>query len=317
MEQKILKVSKQMQSQVPLKSLLIGYLLAIVTTLIWAGNFIIARALHESILPVGLAFWRWTIATVSLGPFAIWTTIKDWKSLQINLPYLSISALLGVTVFNTLIYMAGHTSQAINLALIAAASPIFVVIMSRLFYNEAFSVKQTRGILIVLVGVVLLITEGSLGNLLSASFAIGDLYMLAAALIFAIYTMLVKRKPRAIRMITFTFSTFCLGLLFLAPFYALECLIYHPVNFNASIILALIYVGVLSSVVAFLAWNKAIDLIGPSRTALTYYLIPIFSGIFAWIFLGEAIVPVHIFSMFLIVIGIITTNQTGEKFVKL
>lgn len=287
-----------------------GYFLALVATVIWAGNFIVARSFNQDILPVGLAFWRWTIAVVTLTPFAVRVTVEDWKLVQKHLPYLAVSALSGVTVFNTLIYIAGHTTQAMNLALIATSSPIFIVLMSRLFYGELISLRRATGITIVVFGVVLLLAGGSLQKLLSISFAIGDLYMLLAAIIFAGYTMLVKRKPPNLRMATFALCTFSLGLLFLTPFYAVECWIYHPVVFNPSVMLALLYVGILSSVVAFLAWNKAIILIGPSRVALMYYLVPVFSGIAAWLFLGEAITLVHIFSMLLIVFGIIITNRT-------
>jgi drug/metabolite transporter (DMT)-like permease len=292
-----------------MNSMLMGYFLAVVATVIWAGNFIVARALNQDILPVSLAFWRWTIAVAALAPFALRSTVEDWKLVQKHLPYLTVSALLGVTTFNTLIYIAGHTTQALNMALIATSSPIFIVLMSRLFYGETISLTRAAGMMVVVSGVLMLIAGGSLARLLSISFAIGDLYMLLAAIVFAGYTMLVKRKPPNLRMTTFTLCTFSLGLLFLSPFYALESWIYHPVVFNFQIALALLYVGVLSSVVAFLAWNQAIALIGPSRTALIYYLIPVFSGIAAWLFLGEAISWVHFFSTFAIVCGIIITNR--------
>ncbi len=286
-----------------------GYFLAVAATVIWAGNFIVARALNQDILPVSLAFWRWAIAVATLAPFAVRSTVEDWKLVQKYLPYLTVSALLGVTIFNTLIYIAGHTTQALNMALIATSSPIFIVLMSRFFYGETISLTRAVGMMVVVSGVLMLIAGGSLERLLSMSFAIGDLYMLLAAIAFAGYTMLVKRKPPNLRMTTFTLCTFSLGLLFLSPFYVLESLIYHPVVFNLPIALALLYVGVLSSVVAFLAWNGAIALIGPTRTALIYYLIPIFSGIAAWLFLGEAISWVHIFSTLAIVCGIIITNR--------
>lgn len=286
-----------------------GYFLAVIATVIWAGNFIVARALNQDILPVSLAFWRWAIAVATLAPFALRSTVEDWKLVQKYLPYLTVSALLGVTVFNTLIYIAGHTTQALNMALISTSSPIFIVLMSRLFYGETISLTRAAGMMVVVSGVLMLIAGGSLERLLSMSFAIGDLYMLLAAIVFAGYTMLVKRKPPNLRMTTFTLCTFSLGLLFLSPFYALESLIYHPVVFNVPIALALLYVGVLSSVVAFLAWNGAIALIGPSRTGLIYYLIPVFSGIAAWLFLGEAISLVHIFSTLAIICGIIMTNR--------
>ncbi len=311
MKRKILNGIGGILSQAQPKSLVsMGYFWALVATIIWAGNFIVARSFNQDILPVGLAFWRWTIAVVTLAPFAVRVTVEDWKLVQKHLPYLAVSALSGVTIFNTLIYIAGHTTQAMNLALIATSSPIFIVLMSRLFYGELISLRRATGIMIVMFGFVLLIAGGSLQKLLSISFAIGDLYMLLAAIIFAGYTMLVKRKPPNLRMATFALCTFSLGLLFLTPFYALECWIYHPVVFNPSVMLALLYVGIFSSVVAFLAWNKAIILIGPSRAALMYYLVPVFSGIAAWLFLGEAIALVHIFSMLLIVFGIIISNRT-------
>ncbi|MEG5031865.1 DMT family transporter [Microcoleus sp. AT3-D2] len=303
------KSSEKLGKSQPKYLILMGYFLAVVATLIWAGNFIVARAFNQDILPVGLAFWRWTIAVVTLTPFAIKTTIADWKLVQKHLPYLAVSGFLGVTAFNTLIYIAGHTTQATNLSLIAASSPIFIVLMSRIFYGEIIFLTRFAGIAITVSGVILLLAGGSLEKLLNISFAIGDIYMLLAAIIFAGYTMLVKRKPSAMHITTFSLCTFSLGLLFLVPLYALECWIYHPVVFNPAIVRALLYVGVLSSVVAYLAWNQAIALIGPSRTALIYYMIPVFSGLAAWLILNEPIALVHLFSTLLIIAGIIITNR--------
>jgi drug/metabolite transporter (DMT)-like permease len=293
-----------------------GYFLAVTATVIWGGNFFIARAFNDDIPPVGLAFWRWTIAIITVAPFALRSTIAEWKLVQKNLPYLAVSALSGVTAVNTLIYIAGHTTQAINLSLIAAASPVFVVLMSRIFYGDRISLTRAAGIAVVLVGVVLLVARGSLERLLSISFAIGDLYMLLAAIIFASYTMLVKQKPAAMNMKTFILCIFSLGWLFLTPFYLLESSIDRPVVFTPAIAIALLYIGIPASVMAFFAWNQAIVLIGPSRAALIYYLIPVFSGIAAWIFLGEAIELLHIFSMLLIVCGILITNRSESGIVE-
>lgn len=293
-----------------------GYFLAVIATVIWGGNFFVARAFNNDIPPVGLAFWRWAIAVITLAPFAARSTIADWKLVKKNFRYLVVSALSGITVVNTLIYIAGHTTQTINLSLIAASSPIFVVLMSRVFYGELISLTRAAGIVVVLLGVVLLLARGSLEKLLSISFTIGDLYMLLAAMVFAGYTMLVKRKPAAMQMTTFAFCTFSLGWLFLTPFYLLESSIDRPVVFTPAIVLALLYIGILASVVALLAWNQAIVLIGPSRTALIYYLIPVFSGIAAWFFLGESIGWVHLFSMLLIVCGILIANRAAPGVVE-
>jgi drug/metabolite transporter (DMT)-like permease len=102
-----------------------GYLFAIGATALWSGNFIIARGLNERIPPVSLAFWRWVVAVIVFLPFVLKPLIAERDILKSNIPYLSITALLGITIFNTLIYYAGHTTTAMNLSLIAITFPIF------------------------------------------------------------------------------------------------------------------------------------------------------------------------------------------------
>jgi len=114
--------------------IIIGYLFAICATAIWSGNFIVARGLHQSIPPISLAFWRWFVAVVVFLPFALKSLIDEWNSVRKNIIYLSVTALLGVTIFNTLIYFAGRTTTAINLSLISLSFPIFIIILSRIFF---------------------------------------------------------------------------------------------------------------------------------------------------------------------------------------
>ncbi|MEG3896641.1 MULTISPECIES: DMT family transporter [unclassified Microcoleus] len=122
-----------------------GYFLAVAATVIWAGNFIVARALNQDILPTGLAFWRWAIAVETLASFTVRSTIQDWKLVQKYLPYLTVSMLLGVTAFNTSIYVADRTTQALKIALIATSSLIFIVLMSRLLDLLQKSFHQLMG----------------------------------------------------------------------------------------------------------------------------------------------------------------------------
>ncbi|MBC2712120.1 MAG: DMT family transporter [Desulfosarcina sp.] len=195
-----------------------GYLFAIGATAIWSGNFIIARGLNESIPPISLAFWRWVVAVIVFLPFALKPLIVEWSILKENIPYLSITSLLGITIFNTLIYFAGHTTTAINLSLISITFPV-IVILSRIFFGELITVNKSIGIILVAAGVVLLITKGNLSRLLNISFAIGDVWMLVAALTFAIYSILLKHKPKMLSIWAFQLSTFILGLIFLFPFF--------------------------------------------------------------------------------------------------
>lgn len=295
------------------KPLLAGYLCAIAATVFWSGNFIVARELNQSVPPVSLAFWRWLVAVLVLFPFAFKSLITEWASIRDNLPYLCITALLGVTIFNTLLYFGGQTTSAINLSLISITSPIFIIIFARLFLGELFTPYKVAGIFIVAAGVVLLITRGSPSSLLSLSFVIGDLWMLIGAIVFAIYSILIIRKPIQLNIWAFQLSTFILGLAFLLPFYVWEYLAVPPAVFDAEAIYSILYLGVFASLFSFVLWNQAILMIGASKAGMTYYTLPLFSGVLAWFFLNEDIGWLHFSSGLLIVSGIVVANYAQRK----
>jgi len=224
------------------RQIILGYFFALGATAIWSGNFIIARGLNESIPPISLAFWRWVVAVVVFLPFALKPLIVEWYILKENIPYLSITSLLGITIFNTLIYFAGHTTTAINLSLISITFPVFIVILSRIFFRELLTINKGIGIILVATGVVWLITKGSPSKLLNISFAIGDVWMLVAAITFAIYSILLKRKPKELSIWAFQLSTFILGLIFLFPFYIWEYVTVPSVEFDTKTVFAILYV---------------------------------------------------------------------------
>jgi len=296
------------------KFLVFGYLFALGATAIWSGNFIIARDLNESIQPISLAFWRWVVAVLVLTPFAYKKLIAEWKVLKKNRLYLSIVSFLGVTIFNTLIYFAGHTTTAINLSLISITFPVFIVILSRVFYKEAITVNKAIGILLVLIGVVLLITKGELSKLLNLSFAIGDIWMLLAAIIFAFYSILLRKKPTELSVSGFQLSTFILGLVFMLPFFIWETLYSPPIQFESKTIFSILYVGIFASLTAYILWNKAIVKIGATNAGIIYYTLPLFSGFLAYIFLGEAIGMNHLYSLLFILSGIIIATLKKKSY---
>jgi drug/metabolite transporter (DMT)-like permease len=290
------------------RQIISGYFFAIVATAIWSGNFIIARGLNESIPPISLAFWRWVVAVVVFLPFALKPLISEWDILKKNMPYLSITSLLGITIFNTLIYFAGHTTTAINLSLISITFPVFIVILSRFIFRELITLNKGIGIILVAGGVVLLITKGTLSKLLNISFAIGDVWMLAAALIFAVYSILLKRKPEQLSIWAFQFSTFILGLIFLFPFFIWEYVTAPPVEFDTKTVSSILYVGIFASLSAFVLWNKAVMTVGPSKAGMIYYTLPLFSGFSAYLFLKEDIGIIHFYCALLIISGIFIAN---------
>ena len=295
------------------RQIISGYLFAIGATAIWSGNFIIARGLNESIPPVSLAFWRWVVAVIVFLPFALKPLITEWDILRKNIFYLCITALLGITIFNTLIYFAGHTTTAINLSLISITFPVFIVILSRIFYGELITINKGVGIILVATGIVFLITKGTFSRLLNISFAIGDIWMLVAAIIFAVYSILLKRKPKQLSIWAFQLSTFILGLIFLFPFFIWEYITASPVEFDTKTVSSILYVGIFASLSAFVLWNKAVMTVGPSKAAMIYYTLPLFSGILAYVFLKEDITILHLYSALLIVSGILIANFESKK----
>ncbi|SDH35827.1 EamA domain-containing membrane protein RarD [Flavobacterium omnivorum] len=286
-----------------------GILFALFATFLWSVNMVIASGVKGHIPPVGLAFWRWTVACIVLAPFAAKRTFESLPILKKHFWYLTLTAVLGITIFNTLIYFAGKTTSAVNLSLIAISIPLFIIILSRIIYKEKVSNIKIAGIATIITGVLVLISKGSLQALLSINFTTGDLLMLLACFFFACYTILVRKKPQPLAPKVFLFSVFSIGTALLLPFYIWENINYQKVIFDSTTILITLYVGIFASLVSFYLWNEAIRLIGTSKTALIYYLIPIFSGILAYFFLNQAIGLTQITSMGIIISGLFITAK--------
>lgn len=286
-----------------------GYLFALMATVIWSGNFIVARGLSSEIAPVTLAFCRWTTATVVLLPFAFAALYRQRTELLSSLRHLIPTAFMGVTVFNTLIYIAGHKTTALNLSLIAIFSPVFIIVLAHIFLNDRITITRLCGVVLSVLGVVMLTTRGDLGLLLELQFNEGDLLMLFATLIFAIYTILVRRKPVTLLPTAYLGANFILGWIMLLPWVLWEWTYAPPVMPAPHVLGSILYIGVGASLLAYLFWNYAIASIGPAKAGIVYYSLPLFCGIEAWLILGEAITWVHGLSGFLIVCGIFIANR--------
>lgn len=292
------------------KKILAGYVCALLATILWSGNFIVARDLKEVIDPISLSFYRWVVAVVFLFPFAIKSTIQKINIIKTNFLYLSIVSILGVSIFNTFLYIAAHTSPAINLSIISITFPIIAIILSRIFFKETITINKLLGIIIVLTGVLLLVSKGNMMILLSLTFTIGDIWVSFAALSFAIYSIILKYKPQKLNIIDFQLITFTLGTIYILPFFLIEhdTRIFTTMNINQ--ISSILYIGIFASLFAFILWNKAIEFIGAIKAGLVYYTLPIFTGFLALIFLDEKINIIHFISIIFIFLGIYITNKT-------
>jgi len=286
-----------------------GFVFAALATIIWSGNFLIARGLNDKINPVSLAFWRWAVATIVILPIIIKSMYAQRKVLRQHAGFLIVTSILGVSVFNTLIYIAGQTTTALNLSLISITFPVFTIILARIFLKESITKSKIVGVMVIIFGVILLVSKGDLNSLLSLSFAIGDLWMLLASLIFAIYSLLVKSRPLEIKPQSFLGSTFLIGLIFLTPFYLFSLGGSDAGSYDQVTMYSILYIGIFASIVAYFLWNRSVDLLGPSKASMIYYTIPLFSGILAYFFLNEKIMLVHLISGVLIISGIFIANS--------
>ncbi|MBC7948540.1 MAG: DMT family transporter [Chitinophagaceae bacterium] len=291
------------------KNTYIGISLAVLAAIIWSGNFIIARGVIARIPPISLAFYRWLLATVVILPFAIGKFRTEWSVVRKSWWYLFWAALTGITLFNTFVYIGAHYTSAINLALIGTtSSPIIATIMARIFLKEKIGPLKLLGLMLCLCGVLYLLSNGSMANLMKLKFSTGDLWVLAAAFCFAVYNTLVKKKPKGISPINFLFVAFLLGTLLLLPFFLWEMNRTEKIIWDRELFLAIIYLGVGASVICFWIWNIAIGKLGAARTILFGNLIPIFGILGAVIFLGEKFTVNHVIGMSLVFVGIMLAN---------
>lgn len=287
-----------------------GVGLALLAVVLWSGNFIVARGLNKTIPPVSLAFFRWLFATLLLLPVAARLVVRQKNLLFPHWRHLCLAALTGVSIFNTFIYVAGRYVTATNLALIGTtASPLFVLFLSMLFLKNKPGSFQLLGAFICLGGILLLLTNGRWDNLLAFRISPGDLWVLAAALSFSVYTLLVRRKPAEVSPTAYLFVIFLLGTLFLFPAWVIEQSMLSSFEWNLTVLSVFLYLGLGASVIAFLAWNSAIHWLGPTKTALFGNLIPVFSSIEATLILGEAFTGLTILSMGIILLGIVVANR--------
>ncbi len=228
---------------------------------------------------------------------------------KMHLLYIFCTGFTGVALFNTCLYVAGHYSEAINLALLGTAtSPVISVVLARIFLKEKITPLQIIGLLVCITGILFLLSKGSLDTLLTFRVTLGDRWILLAALSFAVYNTLVRKKPVGISPVPFLFVVFAAGTLLLAPFFLYEKNHSPAIQWNPHLLGILLYIGLGASVLSFLFWNKAVAYLGSARTSLFGYLIPVCSSIEAVWFLGETITWIHFVCGALVIGGLLIAN---------
>ncbi len=298
----------------PSKSPAWAYLLLTIAVLMWSGNFILGRAVHAEIPPIGLAFWRWVVAAALLAPFAVPAAFRQRAALRAHWRLLLVLALFGVAAFNTLVYVGLQTTTAVNGALVNATMPALIVITGLLLFRDAVSLAQTIGIALSFCGVAAIIFRADITLVQALQFTAGDLIVLAATACYAVYVVLWARRPPTLDPYGTLLVLFLLGAAILAPFYAWESLVAGrtvPLTWTAAG--AVFYVAAGASVLAWICYNRGIELVGPGQAGMFINLNPVFASILAVILLGEPFRLYHAAGMALVFAGIWLATRAGRE----
>jgi len=284
------------------------YILLVLTILFWSGNHILGRGVHEIIPPITLAFWRWVVALLILFPFFAKKFIQQFDLIRQHWKILCFLGLLSVTNYSAFIYLALHYTTAINTVLANSLVPVFIVLISWVGFGEKISWQQAVGIAISMLGLIWIVARGDLNILLALKFSKGDVWMLAAGLSWALYSILLKNRPKELHPINFFLTLNMTGLIFLLPFYLLELRKVAIKALTINIIGIFFYLALFASILAFIFWTKAIDSIGANKAGIFVHLHPVFTIFLAYFFLGERLQGYHFPGAFLIFVGICLTT---------
>ena len=290
-----------------------GYILAILAVLFWSFNVIVAKYFANTFTPWQISFYRWFFASITLIPFTLGDILKKREIIFKNFNIIFWLSITGIVLMNTFSYVAGDTISAVEMSLIGVMGPVFIIILSRIFYNIHISIKQIFGIIISFIGVITIVLHGKLLSN-NFSFKIGDLWMLMLAFSFGVYSVIMIKRPKEISQTTLLSSIILLGTAIILPFFLWDSF-HHPVcdKWNFISISTLLYMGIFNSVLSYLFWNISLDIIGGVKASIIYYLMPIFSSIEAYFFLGEKIYSTQIYGGILVLLGIFLTNEKKKS----
>ena len=291
---------------------LLAYGLLAIATLSWSGNIVIGRAVRSDLPPLGMTFWRWSLCCLILLIFTAPRLKASWPIIKREWKLLLIMAVTGIGTFNPLQYISLHTTSAINVTLILATCPAFMALLSVVLLKDRLGVAQIAGIAVSFIGVAIVITNGDLQTLLEVQFAVGDIFMLCAAIIWAFYSIAVKKRPADLDPLVMLTVITGAGSLFLLGPYLWESATYKTMPVNMTSILTVGYITLIASLLAYVCYNKGVSLIGPSKAGPTIHLMPGWVAILAFVFLGERLESYHLLGIACIAAGIFLTSRKAR-----
>ena len=291
---------------------LLALSLLFIQPLFMASNLIVARGGVEFVPPISLAFWRWTFVFLFLLPFTYVSLKKNYKVIIIEYKKLFFLGAMGCGVCGAFPFLAGETTTVTNMGIIYTSSPIFIIMISAFFFNEKINFIKIIGLISCLAGVFAIIIKGDINLLLSLNFTIGDLWMLAAAIGWALYSIyLFYWKSQLPIFQRFTLVAF-FGAISLLPFYIIEEAIVQRTVFNSQFFSWVLFAAISPGIIAFTLYTKAQKSLGASLTGFTLYIFTIYAAIYGFIFFDEKLESFHYLGTVLVFFGVYLAKKNYE-----
>lgn len=281
------------------------------TSLFWAGNMVIGRAVAGAMSPIGLAYWRWVIVIAMLAPFC-WREVLAKRALLFrSWRILLLLSVMSTGLYNALTYWALHYTTATNTTLLNSTIPIWVMVASWILLKHLPSTRALLGFLISLAGVLCIVARGHPGALFTLAPNVGDLIMLTALLLWGFYAVLLRYRPVQLSPLGYVFVTGVIGTLIATPFFFIDRAWSAMPELSWQALAAIGYFALFSSLAATLCYNNAIDRVGPVHASLFIHLVPLFGSLMAIAFLDERPGWQHLLGMALILTGILQARRAA------
>ncbi|QCI68036.1 DMT family transporter [Phreatobacter stygius] len=271
--------------------------------LFWAGNLVLGRAFAETFPPVSLAVGRWLVALAILAPFVIGQAWRQRDLLRRHWGLVWACGALGIAGYNALGYLALHSVPAASVAFLNSTLPLMVPIAAFVLGVERVKPVTLAGIALSFLGVVWIVARGDLAHLGAIGLSAGEPLVLLAVANYALYSVLVRRKPASLDPLVFLAATMATGLVVLMPFWALELAGGARIPHDPASLGAVLYIGVFASLLAFVLWNRCVAMLGPSITGASFHLVALFTALLAFALLGEPVRSFHLAGAALILGG--------------
>ena len=269
-----------------------------------ASNIIVARGGVEYVPPVSLAFWRWLTVFVILMPFFFDEIFRKKKQFKKEFLKLFFLGLMGCGICGAFPFIAGMSTTMANMGIIYTSSPIFIIVLSVLFFGDKINLSRIIGLVLCLSGVFIIICKGDFTYLINFKFTSGDLWMLGAAIGWAVYSIfLINWKSSFSLMARFTLIAF-FGAISLFPFYLIEETYFFNTAFNNNFIFWVLFAAISPGIIAFTLYTKVQKYVGASLAGFTLYIFSIYSAVYGIILFDETLLSFHYYGAALVFIGV-------------